>query len=275
LRRSSNSFPHKGKSRKKPAIRRIPILRHTKAGLSLAGALVAILGLWALAAALVHKPFLPSPWASAVRLAERLADGSLALHLGASARRVGLALALAAPAAAALGLASGRSKRLDALVSPFVYLLHPLPKVAFLPVIMLFLGLGDAAKVFLIGLIIFGQILVSARDAAKAVPEALVESMRSLKCTRYAMARHLVFPYALPALLSALRVSLGTAIAVLFIAESFASEVGLGWYIVDAWTRVDYPDMYAAIIALSLFGLVTYLAIDLLEAAVCSWRKTD
>jgi NitT/TauT family transport system permease protein len=185
---------------------------------------------------------------------------------------VAIALVLAAPAATALGLASGRSKKLGALVSPFVYILHPLPKVAFLPVIMLFLGLGDPAKVFLIALIIFGQLLVSARDAARAVPEALVESMRSLGASRAAMTRHVVFPYALPALLSALRVGLGTAIAVLFIAESFASETGLGWYVVDAWTRVDYPDMYAAIIALSAFGLLCYLAVDAAEALLCRWR---
>jgi NitT/TauT family transport system permease protein len=160
-------------------------------------------------------------------------------------------------------------------VSPFVYLLHPIPKVAFLPVIMLFLGLGDAAKVFLVGLIIFGQLLVSARDAARAVPEALMESMRSLGASRAAVARHVVFPSALPSLFSGLRLSLGTAIAVLFIAESFASETGLGWYIVDAWTRVDYPDMYAAMLALAFFGLACYLAVDAAEAALCRWRDLD
>jgi taurine transport system permease protein len=242
-------------------------------GLSVALALAALGAAWALTAKLVGRPFLPSPGAAIARLGRRLADGSLALHLGASARRVALALAIAAPIAVLLGLAAGRSRRLDAFVSPFVYLLHPIPKVAFLPVIMLFLGLGDAAKVFLIGLIIFGQILVSARDAAKAVPDELIESVVSLGAGRLDTARHVVFPYALPALLSALRVGLGTAVAVLFIAESFASESGLGWYIVDAWTRVDYPDMYAAILALSLFGLACYLIVDGAEASLCRWRK--
>jgi NitT/TauT family transport system permease protein len=242
---------------------------------SIAAALAVLVGIWALAAALVHRPFLPSPWTAVQSLVGRLADGSLVLHLGASGRRVVIALVLAAPTATALGLASGRSKKLDALVSPFVYLLHPLPKVAFLPVIMLFLGLGDPAKIFLIGIIIFGQILVSARDAARAVPDALIESMRSLGASKAAITRHVVFPFALPALLSALRVGLGTAIAVLFIAESFASETGLGWYIVDAWTRVDYPDMYAAIIALSLFGLACYLVVDGAEAVLCRWREID
>jgi taurine transport system permease protein len=246
-----------------------------KRAASLAAALVAVIGIWAIAAALVRKSFLPSPWSACAALGARLRDGSLALHLGATAKRVGIALAVAAPIATALGLASGRSRKLDAFVSPFVYLLHPLPKIAFLPVIMLFLGLGDAAKIFLIALIIFGQLLVSARDAARALPQALVDSMRSLGASRAQVARHVVFPYALPALLTALRVGLGTAVAVLFIAETFASETGLGWYIVDAWTRVDYPDMYAAIVALSLFGLGCYLLVDAAEAALCRWRDVD
>ena len=249
--------------------------RAVKKAASLAAALAVIIGIWALAARLVDKSFLPQPWGAFARLGARLADGSLALNLGASAKRVGLALLIAAPLATALGLASGRSKRLDAFVSPFVYLLHPLPKIAFLPVIMLFLGLGDVAKVFLIFLIIFGQLLVSARDAARAVPPALVDTLRAMGASKLDLVRHAVFPFALPSLLSALRIGLGTAVAVLFMAETFASETGLGWYIVDAWTRVDYPDMYAAIIALALFGLGCYLAVDVAEAVLCRWRDVD
>ena len=244
------------------------------AGRAAIAALVLALA-WAGAAALVRKPFLPSPWAAGSRLVSRIADGSLAAHLGASAGRVGLALLLSAPPAALLGLAAGRSRRADGLASPFVYLLHPIPKAAFMPVIMLFLGLGDASKVFLIGLIVFGQLFVSARDAARAVPPDLVDSVRSLGAGRAAIARHVVLPAALPALLSALRTALGTAVAVLFLAETFASESGLGWYIVDAWTRVDYADTYAAIVALALFGLACYASVDLAEAAFCRWREVD
>jgi ABC-type nitrate/sulfonate/bicarbonate transport system permease component len=234
-----------------------------------------ILALWALAAVLVARPFLPSPWLALGHLAQRIGDGKLLAHLGASAGRVGLGLLLAAPPAVALGLAAGRSRRLDAFLSPLVYLLHPLPKVAFLPVIMLFLGIGDASKIFLIGIIIFGQVLVSARDAAKAVPMALLDSVRSLGAGRLGLVRHVVLPAAAPALLSALRVGLGTSVAVLFLAETFATESGLGWFIMDAWARVDYPDMYAAIAALSLFGFACYAGVDMIEAVVCRWRRTD
>jgi len=80
-------------------------------------------------------------------------------------------------------------------------------------------------------------------------------------------------PSTTPSLMSALRVSLGTAIAVLFLSETFASVDGLGWYIMDAWSRIDYPDMYAAILALSLFGLFVYFTIDAIEAVLLRWRE--
>jgi ABC-type nitrate/sulfonate/bicarbonate transport system permease component len=64
-------------------------------------------------------------------------------------------------------------------------------------------------------------------------------------------------------------------VAVLFLAETFATESGLGWFIMDAWARVDYPDMYAAIAALSLFGFACYAGVDMIEAVVCRWRRTD
>jgi ABC-type nitrate/sulfonate/bicarbonate transport system permease component len=245
----------------------------SRRALRMLAALLALGLAWAAAAAAVHRGFLPGPLATVARFAARMSDGTLGRHLAASAWRIGLALALSALPACCLGLAAGRRPGLDAVVTPFIYILHPIPKVAFLPIILLFLGLGDTAKVFLIGLIIFGQLVVSARDAARGVSATALDSVRSLGASELDLARHVVLPAALPSLLTALRVGLGTSIAVLFIAETFASESGLGWFIMDAWSRVDYLDMYAAIAALSLFGLVCYLLVDALEAALCRWRK--
>ncbi|HWQ08079.1 MAG TPA: ABC transporter permease subunit, partial [Holophaga sp.] len=230
---------------------------------------------WELLAQALGKPFLPHPAVAAGRFAERLADGTLAIHTFASLRRIFFALAIAGPLAWALGLVSGRSRAADALASPLVYLLHPLPKVAFLPLLMLFLGLGDASKIALMGLVVFGQLFVGARDSAKAIPPALLDTVRSLGFGRTGILRRAIFPATLSALLSSLRISLGTAIAVLFLSETFASMDGLGWCIMDAWSRVDYPDMYAAIMALSAVGLALYLALDAMEALALRWRETD
>jgi NitT/TauT family transport system permease protein len=80
-----------------------------------------------------------------------------------------------------------------------------------------------------------------------------------------------VIPAVLPGFFTSLRVSLGTAVAVLFLAETFAADRGLGYLIVDAWTRVSYAEMYAAIFALSLLGLLFFVLTDLLESILCPW----
>ena len=244
--------------------------RARAAGLALA--LVGLLVAWAAAAALVSRPFLPGPAATFAALARLAVSGALARHGIASAARVLGAIALAFPPAAALGLLAGRHRRVDAVVSPLAYLLHPLPKAAFLPLIMLALGLGDASKVFLVGLIVFSQVLVAARDSARRVDPLLVDSVRSLGAGTTRIALLVIVPATLPDLLTSLRVSLGTAVAVLFLAETFATDTGLGYLIVDAWARVAYAEMYAAIIALSLLGLGLFGATDLAERLLCPWK---
>lgn len=242
-----------------------------KAG-GIAVAAAGVAAAWAIASAALGRPFLPGPAATFEAFMKLASNGRLGIHAMASASRVLWALALSFAPAAAIGLAAGRSRRVDAFVSPVVYLLHPLPKVAFLPIILLAFGLGEASKIILVGLIVFSQILVSARDSARRVPPQLIDSVRSLGATRLDLALRVVVPSALPDLLTSLRVSLGTAVAVLFLAETFATETGLGYMIVDAWARVAYPEMYAGIVALSLLGLGFFVAVDAAERLLCPWR---
>ncbi len=232
-----------------------------------------LLAAWAGLASLLGKPFLPRPGLAISVLVQGLQSGLILDHIGASLRRILFALLLAAPPAWALGLMAGRIKLAETLLSPIMYLLHPLPKVAFLPILMLLLGLGDGSKIALMGLVVFGQLFMAARDSAKAIAPPLVDSVRSLGCRSWGIFRWVIAPATLPSLLSALRVSLGTSIAVLFLSETFASMDGLGWYIMDAWSRVNYPDMYAAILALALLGLSLYLILDALESLALRWRE--
>jgi hypothetical protein len=100
----------------------------------------------------------------------------------------------------------------------------------------------------------------------------LIASVRSLGAGRRAVFRFVYLPACLPAVLTSLRVSVGTAIAVLFFAESFATTSGLGYYIiVETWGRLDYAEMYAGVVAMSLLGLVLYFAVNILERRLCPW----
>ena len=226
---------------------------------------------WEILALLVESPALPPPTAALPAFVE-LFDEILP-HILISSWRVLAALALGSVLAVPLGLALGRSPRADAVAAPIVFLSYPVPKVVFLPVLMLLLGLGSLSKITLITLIIFFQILVTARDAARSIPSASVLSVRSLGADSMQVFRHVVFPAALPDIFTALRIGSGTAVAVLFLAEATAGTSGLGWYIVDAWGRIDYEAMFAGILGMALLGVALYELLELLEASMCRWTR--
>lgn len=235
------------------------------------GALAVLLASWALLSAAIGSPALPGPRVALTMFVSQLP--ALLPESAVSLVRVLVATALGALFAVPLGLGMGRSPRADALFAPLVFLLYPIPKVVFLPVLMVLLGLGNAPKIALIGVIVFFQILVTARDAARAVPEASVLSVRSLGASRLEIAQHVILPAALPEIFTALRIGTGTAIAVLFLAESIAGTNGLGWYIVDAWGRIDYPAMFAGIVAMAIVGVLFYEALNLAESLATKWRR--
>jgi NitT/TauT family transport system permease protein len=235
--------------------------------------IAALLLLWQIAAGAVGKAFLPQP-ASVGRALLRLAQThTLWRHAAASLSRLFWAVIAGFFPAVILGLTAGRAPRFNAVLSPLIYLIHPLPKAAFLPIIMLFLGLGDSSKIFLLAFTIFSQVLIAARDAATHIQETAVLAVKSMGAGPIALFRHVVLPSVLPDLCTSLRVSLGTATAVLFLAETFATNAGLGYLIVDAWTRVAYPEMFAAILSLSLLGLLLFGVVDALEKVICPWKK--
>jgi len=138
-------------------------------------------------------------------------------------------------------------------------------------VIFAIFKLGDTSKIFLITLIIFFQILMTARDAAVKVPPNSIISVQSLGANTADIYLHVIIPACLPDIFTAIRISLGTAISVLFFAESFATMQGLGYFIFDAWSRINYPEMFAGILAISLVGLFLFLVTDFLQRILCPW----
>lgn len=235
--------------------------------------ILALLLAWQLAAWLLRRPILPSPFEVILALVNGLRSGDLFVHFLASLWRVLASTLLSILLAAPAGLLVGQSPRLNAFFSPLVYLLYPIPKVVFVPIIILFLGIGDTPKIAIIFLILFFQIFVLVRDQAAALRPELLLSVRSLGAGRRALFRFVYLPASLPAILTAVRQSVGTAVAVLYIAELFATRQGLGYYIYyNGSTLFDYPAMYAGIVAMSLLGLGLYFSVDWLEKKLCPWQ---
>lgn len=234
-------------------------------------AALAIAGLWHLLIILVQGISLPTP----VEVLRVMVNPGTQIwsHGLVSAYRILTSLAIGLGLGVPLGMYLGRNEKVDALVSPFLYLTYPVPKIVFLPLIFVLLGLGDSSRILLITLTVFYQILVTTRDAARSLPQEAVYSIRSLGGGRLTFYRHVLFPFCLPKVFTALRISVGTASAVLFFAESFATSSGLGYLIMDSWGQFDYEKMMAAIAAMSLLGLVLYSVIEFLENRVCAWTS--
>jgi ABC-type nitrate/sulfonate/bicarbonate transport system permease component len=237
--------------------------------------LLMFFAIWQVLAWIIHRPIMPSPLQVLPIFGTSL-FGNLGIHFLASSGRVLAAIGVAVVTAVPIGLGLGQLPKVNRIFAPLIAIVYPIPKIVFLPVIYVLMGITDISKIFLIALIIFFHILVVVRDEAANLHPELILSVRSLGAGRRALFRYVYFPASLPAVLTALRVSVGTAIAVLFIAEQSLTTYGLGYYIVvETYQVLRYPEMYAGILAMSLLGLVLYFVIYNLELKVNRYRTEE
>jgi NitT/TauT family transport system permease protein len=157
--------------------------------------------LWQITAMIVNLPILPPPL-EVLRVFFRELGRDMLIHFAVSLWRITAGMTLSVLVAAPAGLAIGGSKRLNRFFSPFIYLLYPIPKVVLVPVVILFLGIGDVAKIAILFLILFFQILVLVRDQASGLAPQLIQSLRSLGAGRRALFRFVYLPASLPAILT-------------------------------------------------------------------------
>ena len=167
----------------------------------------------------------------------------------------------------------GWSRSADRLLAPLVYLTYPTPKIALLPIVMLLFGLGDGSKTVMLFLILVFQIIIAVRDGIRAVPEEVFYPLASLGAPFRVILREVLLPASLPKFMTAIRVAMATAISVLFFTETFGTQYGMGYFIMDAWLRVNYLEMYSGIVVLSAMGLILFVILDLAEQRFCRWEK--
>jgi ABC-type nitrate/sulfonate/bicarbonate transport system permease component len=220
----------------------------------------------------IHRPLLPAPWTVIYTFFIDLPHG-LGWHILISSWRILISILAATAIGAPLGLWLGQNRKYDKYIYPIVYTTYPIPKIALLPIIILFLGIGDVSKIFLIALILFFQVVVIVRDTSRNIPEAYLISLRSLGANQFQILRYVYLPACLPATLTSIRLNVAVSIAVLYLAESFATNSGLGYYIMDTWQRLDYSRMYAGVLAMSLIGAIAFMILAAIEGKLCSWTQ--
>ena len=232
------------------------------------------LALWAGMAYLLQMPVIPSPVQVLLRLAAKFPD-TIAVHAGYSLMRIVLGLFAAVTVGYPVGVLMGYFPRVNRLLAPLLYLTYPVPKIALLPVVMLLFGVGEWSKLILVFLIIVFQVVVAVRDAVAAIPSETYAPLRVLGASFAQIVRHIIVPASLPKFITAVRVAMATAISVLFFTETFGTQYGIGYYIMDAWLRVNYLDMYAGIVVLSAMGLLLFILLDWTERRMCAWNHTS
>ena len=235
-------------------------------------AAILLLFAWEIIALLFNSMALPQPWQVLVHFFSKVSDGSLLDYFVVNAFRAVSGILLAFVTAVPLGLVVGAEPAWRKRISPFIYLLYPIPHVVLLPLVIILFGIGDFSKIFLIALIVFFQVLVTTRDGAKSIHQNYFYSMQTLDATPFQVYRHLILPATLPKILTAMRISIGTAVAILFFVESFATTKGLGYIIMDSWGRSDYTSLYSGIFAMAILGFILYLLLDRLEQRICRWK---
>ncbi len=247
-------------------------MKRISSGTLLGGAVLLVL-VWQAVSLISDTPLIPSP----MRVGKNICDiftASISIHLGYSLWRIAAGLLLAVAVGLPLGMMAGYYPALDRWVSPLLYLTYPAPKIAFLPVVMLLFGVGDLSKVLLIFLIIVFQIVIAVRDTVRMIPTETFYPLLSLGASLTTIAREILWPASLPAFLTAIRVAMATAVSVLFFTETFGTQYGMGYFIMDAWLRVNYLEMYSGIVVLSLTGLLLFALLDGVERYCCRWRMT-
>lgn len=194
-------------------------------------------------------------------------------HAGASILRVaaavGVSLLLGIPA----GLLLGVNPTLKRLFSPLLYFIYPIPKIAFLPVFMLLFGLGNTSKILMIIFIIVFQIMLSVRDGVAQINPVYFKVMDSFCVSPWQRYRFLLVPAMLPQLFSGLRISIGISLASLFFAENYATQFGIGYFILSAWTKMNYEEMFSGILMLGFIGILLFYLLDRLESVCVPWQK--
>lgn len=228
---------------------------------------------WYGLSSLLGSTVLPNPFLVFARGFSEIGVYTFWQHVETSSFRILAGLFIAFVTAVPLGLFLGSNPRFDRLFSPLIYLGYPVPKVVLLPIVFVLFGLGDTGKIVLITMIIFFQLLITTRDAARTIDTEVVYSLKSLGGSRFDFYCHVVWPVSLPGIFTSLRIVTGTAVAVLFFVESMGTNRGLGFYIIDSWGRADYSTMFVGIIALSVIGIVLYETFDLLERRFCKWKN--
>ena len=224
--------------------------------------------IWFIASVIIDLNVVPNPILVYQNFGSTITN-EVYIHIFHSLKRIFTGLALSLGVGIPIGIAMANSPKINRFLYPLIYFSYPIPKTALLPVAMLLLGMRDGSKVAIIFLIIVFQVIVSVRDSVNHIDPAMYQVVKSAGAGKGQMIWHVTLPAILPELLTSIRISLGTALSILFFVEGYGTKYGMGYYILDAWSRINYIDMYIGIIVIAIIGFILFISMDFIADKLC------
>ena len=234
-----------------------------------------VLTIWELAGSVfvvVNPIFLSSPsrvWHAGVDL---LLSGKLVHHCTSAASSSSGGYLLAVIVGVPMGIALGWYRRFNFSFEPFLNALYAAPVVAFLPLLVIWLGTGLASKLTLIFMAAFFPIVMNARDAVKTTSSSLLEAARSFQASQYKIFKTIVLPSAVPFILAGLRLGAGRALIGVFVAELYIAQAGVGQMIAEAGATFNTDVVLVGVVIFSVVGMITLELLTQLERRFDNWR---
>lgn len=223
------------------------------------------------------KPlFLPSPLAVwdkfVIALTEGVSNSTLAQHTLSSLGRVLGAFVLALVTAVPVGILMGVNRVVRGLFDPIIEFYRPLPPLAYLPLIIIWLGIGEFPKVFLIYLAIFAPMAIAARAGVRSVSTEQIHAAYAMGATRAQVIRHVILKAALPEIFTGMRIGIGVGWTTLVAAEMVAAHRGLGFMVLNAAEYLASDTVIMGIVVIGVFAFAFDLMIRYLEKALIPWK---
>jgi NitT/TauT family transport system permease protein len=216
--------------------------------------------------------FLPSPLGVLAAGLEMLRSGELLAHLATSLQRILLGFGLGALGGVAVGLAVGVFGLAEAIGNPLIAATFPIPKIALLPLLILWLGIGEASKVAVITLGVFFPMAINTYAGVRHADPQLVRAAVSFGAGRWSVIRKVMLPAALPMIFAGLKLGAGTSLLLLVAAEMIAADAGIGFLILNAQNLMETTTLMVGIVLLSLLGLASHWLLARLERVVIPWK---
>lgn len=238
------------------------------------GGLLALVGLWQLGSTRgwISPLMAPAPTEVAAALWTLAADGTLAVHVAASLGRIGAGWAIGTLAGLTAGIAMGMFSLARAAGLPVVSALFPIPKIALLPLLILWFGIGEPSKVATIALGTFFPTVIATFSAVDGVPRSLIRMAQSFGVPTGRIICAVVLPGALPGILAGFRISASIALILVVAAEMIAAEHGIGAFILLAGNLMRTDQLLAGVVVLSALGLLVAAVLSWAERVLLRWR---